>query len=388
MTQSNSLLLCAVKAEGEEKGGVGGGGSSSKCVAQVCSNVAEIWELSPVVARIGRIAHLLQDSMYHGKEEEEEEEYKKSQDWTNKKLYTPQQISSIVQASPRELQQGLDQNRVLLLDGYYRMIAPSFLLEALQILMNRLDRCGHSYDSVPIEETLSSLQEDHDIRKEVIQAILLQWFGKKKQGDNDEIVELNGQDIVKFIGIQLLESKAKSNQIELQSFLNEWEKTTGPLLSHHIDLPLLKVSWVVKQSNRNSKLKSLPFFSLSSPSLSLFFQGHYLTFPVPPTQPSDSIPAMVQHFDASDLPLDPSTRLQYLFLKRSQWTLQELTPFLDEIAIDAKKRDAILLKYARSTKVKVPLPETKLERRDRLKKGNVEGPIELLQLYSARLRHA
>lgn len=97
---------------------------------------------------------------------------------------------------------------------------------------------------------------------------------------------------------------------------------------------------------------------------------------------------MIQHFDASDLPLDPSTRLQRLFQKKSQWTLQELSPFLDEIAIDVKKRDAILLKYARSIKVKIPLAETKSERKERLKRGNnVQGPTELLQLYSARLRH-
>jgi len=64
MTQSNSLLLCALKESQ---------GEGSNCVIQVRSNVAEIWELTPVVARTGRITQLLKDSLYRGEEEEEHE---------------------------------------------------------------------------------------------------------------------------------------------------------------------------------------------------------------------------------------------------------------------------------------------------------------------------
>lgn len=95
---------------------------------------------------------------------------------------------------------------------------------------------------------------------------------------------------------------------------------------------------------------------------------------------------MIQHFDASNLPLDPSLRLQHLFQKREQWTLEDLSPFLDEIAIDSKKRDSILLKYARSITVKLAVPETKADRKARLKKGILQGPTKNVQTYSARLR--
>jgi hypothetical protein len=64
------------------------------------------------------------------------------------------------------------------------------------------------------------------------------------------------------------------------------------------------------------------------------------------------------------------------------WTLQELSPFLQEIAVDNKKRDAILLKYARTTTAKIPLPEA------RIRKGILQAPTKNLQLYSARLRYA
>jgi sister chromatid cohesion protein DCC1 len=126
--------------------------------------------------------------------------------------------------------------------------------------------------------------------------------------------------------------------------------------------------------------------SNANQSLIVNIQGHYLLYPAPPTQPSDNNPAMIQHFDASDLPLDPSIRLQHLFQKREQWTLEDLSPFLDEIAIDKKKRDSILLKYARSTTVKVAIPETKADRKARIKKGVLQGPTRNVQMYSARLR--
>lgn len=99
MTQSNSLLLCRLQ-DAES--------SSSDCLAQIKSNVAEIWELTPVVARTGRIAQLLQESMYRGEDDEEEKNVRK---------YTPQQVASIVQASAKELQEGIDEHHVLVLDG-------------------------------------------------------------------------------------------------------------------------------------------------------------------------------------------------------------------------------------------------------------------------------
>jgi sister chromatid cohesion protein DCC1 len=116
MTQSNSLLLCNLQDSDDS--------ISPSCVAQVSSNVAEIWELMPVVARTGRIAQLLQDSMYMGEDEEEETM------GTGKK-YTPQQVASIVQASTKELQEGIDENHVIVIDGEplfsIRSLDPSLL---------------------------------------------------------------------------------------------------------------------------------------------------------------------------------------------------------------------------------------------------------------------
>lgn len=110
MTQSNSLLLCSIQ---DDDSSTPLSSMDNNCIAQVRSNVAEIWELTPVVARTGRISQLLQDSMYFGGEEVEEEEGRIRES----KKYTPQQVASIVQASAMELQKGIDDSHVIVIDG-------------------------------------------------------------------------------------------------------------------------------------------------------------------------------------------------------------------------------------------------------------------------------
>ncbi|UZJ54854.1 hypothetical protein CBS101457_004174 [Exobasidium rhododendri] len=348
MTQSNSLLLCTLKQPKSKE---------EDCEIRVRSNVAQIWELTPVVARTGRIAQLLGDSLYQGEEEEKHSCSKK---------YTPQQVASIVQASPKELQEGLHKNHVILIDGSYRMISPDYLMESLQVLLNHVDLHAYPLERVPFLATVSSLEKDHNMRREMTEAILRIWFGKTRQEkgpsngkdklEEPSAVEIDVVAMVRFIGLQLLVKKAKQAPTLLDDFQREWKDVVGVNLSDHTNLELL--------------------------------EGHYLTFPAPPTQPSDSHPITIQHFASSDLPLEPATRLQHLFKKREMWTLQELSPFLDEIAVDAKKRDGILLKYARTTVAKIPILETKADRKARLRRGVAHGPTKNLQLYSARLRQA
>jgi sister chromatid cohesion protein DCC1 len=54
------------------------------------------------------------------------------------------------------------------------------------------------------------------------------------------------------------------------------------------------------------------------------------------------------YFPSFELPLDPLARFSDLFLTQSRWRAEEIGPFLDDIAIDRKERDKLLLKYARA----------------------------------------
>lgn len=54
------------------------------------------------------------------------------------------------------------------------------------------------------------------------------------------------------------------------------------------------------------------------------------------------------YFPASSLPADPAARFADLFLTRTRWKADEITPFLADIVVDNKDRDRLLLKYARA----------------------------------------
>lgn len=74
-------------------------------------------------------------------------------------------------------------------------------------------------------------------------------------------------------------------------------------------------------------------------------QGNYLVSIKPQSQPTSN---QLTYFPSSELPLDPLARFSDLFLTRSRWRAEEVGPFLDDISIDRKERDRLLLKYARA----------------------------------------
>jgi sister chromatid cohesion protein DCC1 len=56
----------------------------------------------------------------------------------------------------------------------------------------------------------------------------------------------------------------------------------------------------------------------------------------------------LKYFPASMLPVDPAARFSDLFLTRSKWKVEDISPFLSDIAVNSKERDKLLLKYCRA----------------------------------------
>lgn len=56
------------------------------------------------------------------------------------------------------------------------------------------------------------------------------------------------------------------------------------------------------------------------------------------------------YYPISALPLDPASRFSDLFSIKQRWRLDEIAPFLADLAIDSKKRDALTLKFTRKVK--------------------------------------
>jgi len=72
-----------------------------------------------------------------------------------------------------------------------------------------------------------------------------------------------------------------------------------------------------------------------------YLQGSYLVSVLDNTD-------HLTYFPSSELPVDPAQRFADLFLTRSRWRRDDIAPFLQEIAMNSKERDKLLLKYCRT----------------------------------------
>lgn len=95
----------------------------------------------------------------------------------------------------------------------------------------------------------------------------------------------------------------------------------------------------------------------------------------------------IQSYPRSSLPSHPAARFQALFDTRASWLLEELQPFIEDLAVEGKRREALLLRYARAKRVVLPAETGKGAAGKKGKGGKEgEGGREVV-LYSARVRY-
>lgn len=361
VSQSNSLLLCSIDAAppctaSDEAG-------PSKPALYLRSNVTDTLELTPVVPRLDRLLGLLKASQYEG---EEEEQRRSAPTARPTRKYTLKQLKSIVQASPAELDSGLIYHHIIEIDGYMRHISPSWMVSILQILISHLDLHALIPDAVPLQETIDALETVHSIRPQISTALLTQFFGTTSSSD-PATVKLDTKAIVLFLGIQSLKSTARI-AIPLSDFLHTWS---------------------------SSCLSSADFLAYVHLDL---LAGYYLLSPSP--APGIALfpnPASVkiQFYSRLELPADPAARFQDLFLTRPAWVAADLLPFINDLALNDKKKDSLLLKFTRASKTKVLDWElSDSEKRQWNKEKKVTGPDGKQKnvwrdvvMYSARVKY-
>ncbi|THH00140.1 hypothetical protein EW026_g2332 [Hermanssonia centrifuga] len=201
----------------------------------------------------------------------------------------------------------LRKKRVLTLNGDLRPIAAPHLTTILELLLNYLVSLSLSHASAPVEELAAALEDDHDIKRDISRQVMT-WFGEVKNGR----WQLDVNATIKEVGLGILRTY-KDDPIAEDEFLQKWRSTVGDTFESIVDLKLLS--------------------------------GNYLTSPSPFTNPPV---LMLAYFPASALPPDPGARFADLFLTRSRWKADDITPFLADIVVDNKERDKLLLKFARA----------------------------------------
>ncbi|PFH52789.1 hypothetical protein AMATHDRAFT_139314 [Amanita thiersii Skay4041] len=261
--------------------------------------VTNILELAPCVPKLQKLDSLLKGRVY-------DEGCIDVDDQVVGNKVTYDDARSSVQASDSELALALENRRILMINGELRPIAPSYLHHILELLLNLLVSLSLSHDAVSINELGLTLAEQHDVPQAVTTQVMA-WFGTI---DGDKC-RLDLTAIVREIGLDILRNH-RHEPVDQDTLLAKWRSGVGDSYESRLSLELLL--------------------------------GNYVTL-----HPSISSAAPVmKYFPASELPIEPQTRFADLFLARSRWTHEEITPFLTDIAVDTKERDKLILKYCRA----------------------------------------
>ncbi|KAE9410644.1 hypothetical protein BT96DRAFT_1012143 [Gymnopus androsaceus JB14] len=252
------------------------------------SELNEILELTQTIPKLHKLNALLK-----GKEYGEDEEDNDDSMNIDVQDFTYADAQAMIQASEAELSRGLRERRILQINESLRPISSAYLTKIIQFILNSLAALSLNHESVPIEKLCTALADEHDVPR-TVSAQVMGWFG-----DINELEgrwTLNVDAVVREAGLGILkESKDKS-----------------------VDKDELIISWKELGNYLSSK-------------------DHY------------SEDETVKYFPVSSLPADPAQRFSDLFLTRSKWKNEDIIPFLSDIAVNAKERDKMLLKYARAT---------------------------------------
>ncbi|TFK29404.1 hypothetical protein FA15DRAFT_664352 [Coprinopsis marcescibilis] len=293
---SNSILVVTAPADAPHSLELAGRND----VGVIRDQVSEILELTPVVPRTQKLMSRIRAREY-GEDQEDEQE-----DGDSVARYTYEQARQDIQASDTELDNCLQQKKILIINRELRPIAPSYLQNILELVLNLLISLSQPSSGASVEELTSALSDDHEISR-VVSTQVLNWFGNIQAGK----WIMNADEIIKELGLSILR-KHKDEPIAKDVFLAQWKETVGDSFADRVSLALIK--------------------------------GNYLEHASPITGDEPRL----AYFPSSALPSDPAPRFADLFLTRSRWKGDEIADFLNDIAVNSKERDKLLLKYCRA----------------------------------------
>ncbi|KAJ8519374.1 hypothetical protein ONZ45_g3675 [Pleurotus djamor] len=281
----------------------------------------EIIELAPVVPKLYKLTGLLRGREYDESSVDEPIQSVKSLirakggsgGEVNGRWLTYDEAMSEIQASDNEMNKGLEERRVLIINGYLRPISRPFLVTILELILNLLVSLSLSPSHVPINDLASTLADEHEIPIPVTHQIM-NWFGETDFAEDRWAIDM--KELLKEIGLGLLRDSGREG-IPEDAFMTKWKTSVGDTFEKDVSMDLLLGNYI----------SSPPPFSVNADA------------------PTSNI---LSYYPRLQLPVDPPARFSELFLTRARWRADEIAPFLSDIAVDAKDRDRLVLKYARA----------------------------------------
>ncbi|KAG8705774.1 hypothetical protein FRC09_002767 [Ceratobasidium sp. 395] len=282
----------------------------------ISGEATEILELVPTVPRLENLLGHLKGCEYYDDESDEETYESNVNDPLRRRRVTLEDLRSTVQASDTELEAGLRKAKVLNLGGTLRPLPASNLSDFLVTTLLTIASRGlpRPPNPIPLHELTTHLEDDFQIPSDVMVQVA-SWYGVVSSKGSKQMWEPDIKAIVADIGVGLLRKEDDSH--EEQRFLERWRGEVGDLFSAHVDVALL--------------------------------EGNCLFTPIPTSRAAiDGVSSnTLSYYPRSALPPDPAQRFQSLFLTRAKWRVEEIQTYLEDIAVDKKERDRLMLKYTR-----------------------------------------
>lgn len=205
-----------------------------------------------------------------------------------------------------------------IINGYICLPSDDFMSQALNVTLVSILGGSLDMSKLTLDETYKLVTDDIDeeynpYTLEVIRTVLNK-FGTKftKEEDDVEYWELNKQVIAKWYGKQALNKYARQHSVAIDEFLINWKSMFPPFFPCDIDINMLR---------------------------GLIYK---------PTDDS------IRYISRATLPMEPKDRFKVLFNLQSNWLLEDMAPFVEELNTRGLKLDNFIMKYARRRRVPVP----------------------------------
>jgi len=303
---SNSLLLvphCSLPKDEDFKSEV-----SPLVHREVSSCHTMYFEVKQCRPRLEKVKYLLNENPYKGSENDLNPEDQSEGSLTNRpSLYSLLDLLSKVQASETELLEALRKIEALEIDGHWRLLDTDYKEKVVVRILTLLEEMDWSYEAVPMKECCDILEE---LEPRNILEHCLNCYGEVKEMDidsGDSIIHyrLSEDKICRFYAEYLLRQAGRFNYHE---FMDSWQQSVP--------------------EGMTTKSEHLAGIALKD---------------------MRSLPPVIWHFPASELPDDPALRFMKLFKVQSKWTFDEIQPYIRDLEAPGQSLNALLMKFARSS---------------------------------------
>ncbi|EPX74959.1 DNA replication factor C complex subunit Dcc1 [Schizosaccharomyces octosporus yFS286] len=216
-----------------------------------------------------------------------------------------QDFISQVPASENEIRTFLGLNFTILKNNTLYRMSPSYIMTLMDWMFAVIQQLRADFSAIDVKKIKEIAKED-EVDIDALYSIV--WSISKSPFLSElDIVAIDKSLVCFWIGRFLLEDAII---MEISQFLLKWEEKLPENCREFVSLDMLKGFYFYSGTNT------------------------------------------IQYFSSSQLPRDPTRCFQVLFDIKSKWRYDEIWPFVETLAVDKSKVEALLLKYGRKQATK------------------------------------